>query len=154
MVMPPGRAIVSPAFVGRAVAFEAFTQAYDRSGTGGGQTVLVSGEAGIGKSRFVAEARAYVEAAGGRFLQGNCFEQDRSLPFAPFADLIRTMLLPGSRSAALAWLPALLLARSPPSAVSRFPRARTSRRCSSTTTRASPSRSPGWTSPASLTPPT
>jgi DNA-binding CsgD family transcriptional regulator/tetratricopeptide (TPR) repeat protein len=101
MVMPPGRAIVSPAFIGRAVAFEAFTQAYQRSGAGAGQTVVVSGEAGIGKSRFVAEARAHVEAAGGRFLQGNCFEQDRSLPFAPFADLIRTMLLPGSRSAAL-----------------------------------------------------
>ena len=46
MVMPPGRAIVSPAFVGRAVAFEAFTQAYDRSGAGDGQTVLVSGEPG------------------------------------------------------------------------------------------------------------
>jgi DNA-binding CsgD family transcriptional regulator/tetratricopeptide (TPR) repeat protein len=104
MVMPPGRAIVSPAFVGRAVAFGEFTRAYERAVPGAGQTVLVSGEAGIGKSRFVAEARAHVEAAGGRFLQGNCFEQDRSLPFAPFADLIRTLLLPGSRSAALTTL--------------------------------------------------
>lgn len=104
MVMPPGRAIVSPAFIGRAVAFEAFTQAYERACAGAGQTVVVSGEAGMGKSRFVAEARAHVEAAGGRFLQGNCFEQDRSLPFAPFADVIRTMLLPGSRSATLAML--------------------------------------------------
>jgi DNA-binding CsgD family transcriptional regulator len=104
MVMPPGRAIVSPAFVGRAAAFEAFTRAYERSVPGTGQTVLVSGEAGIGKSRFVTEARAHVEAAGGRFLQGNCFEQDRSLPFAPFADLIRTLLLPRSRSAALTTL--------------------------------------------------
>jgi predicted ATPase len=104
MVMPPRRTIVSPAFVGRAAAFEAFTQAYERSCAGAGQTVVVSGEAGIGKSRFIAEARAHVEAAGGRFLQGNCFEQDRSLPFAPFADVIRTMLLPGSRSTALAML--------------------------------------------------
>jgi predicted ATPase len=104
MVMPPGRAIVSPAFIGRAVAFEAFTQAYERSSAGTGQTVVVSGEAGIGKSRFVAEARVHAEAAGGRFLQGNCFEQDRSLPFAPFADVIRAMLLPGSRSAALTML--------------------------------------------------
>ncbi|HEY6409312.1 MAG TPA: AAA family ATPase, partial [Ktedonobacteraceae bacterium] len=60
---------------------------------GHGQTVLVSGEAGIGKSRLVEEAKARVGQGQIWLLQGNCFEQDRSLPFAPLLDLLRTFLL-------------------------------------------------------------
>lgn len=73
----------SPSFVGRAAELEAFAQVYGGIAQGRGRTMLVSGEAGIGKSRFLAEARAHVEDSGGRFLQGNCFEQDSSLPLGP-----------------------------------------------------------------------
>ncbi len=52
--------------------------------------LLVSGEAGIGKSRLAREAVARAEARGYRVLQGACFERDRSLPYAPFLDLWRT----------------------------------------------------------------
>jgi DNA-binding CsgD family transcriptional regulator/Tfp pilus assembly protein PilF len=101
MAMPRERGVVARAFVGREAAFDAVAAAYDSASRGIGQTVLVSGEAGIGKSRFVAEVRAHVEAAGGRFLQGNCFEQDSSVPFGPIVDVLRTLLLPRSRTATL-----------------------------------------------------
>ncbi|MGD9894167.1 MAG: helix-turn-helix transcriptional regulator, partial [Dehalococcoidia bacterium] len=61
-----------------------------RSGTGG--AVLVAGEAGIGKSRLIAELRRRAETDGFAVLQGACFEPDRSAPYAPFADLLRTAL--------------------------------------------------------------
>jgi tetratricopeptide (TPR) repeat protein len=66
---------------------------------GQGQTVLISGEAGIGKSRLVAEAirqartsRAQTASPAPLILEGRCFEPDRSLPYAPFLDVLRSFL--------------------------------------------------------------
>ncbi len=59
--------------------------------------VLV-GEAGIGKSRLIAEVKARLQArpaprvAAALTLRGNCFEQDRLLPYAPLLDLLRGFL--------------------------------------------------------------
>ncbi|MGH2587979.1 MAG: helix-turn-helix transcriptional regulator, partial [Dehalococcoidia bacterium] len=53
-----------------------------------GGAVLLSGEAGIGKSRLVAEARASAERDRFAVLEGACFEPDRSLPYAPILDLL------------------------------------------------------------------
>jgi DNA-binding CsgD family transcriptional regulator len=64
----------------------------ERVGRGQGQAALVAGEAGLGKSRLVAEARARAERLGWLILQGNCFEPDRALPYAPFVDLLRALL--------------------------------------------------------------
>ena len=50
---------------------------------------LVTGEAGIGKSRLVAEALAGLDAERARVLRGRCFEPDRALPYAPILDLLR-----------------------------------------------------------------
>jgi predicted ATPase len=60
--------------------------------------VLVRGEAGIGKSRLIAEIRTRAEARHFTTLPSRCFEQNRSFPYAPFIDLLRTMLSgePGS----------------------------------------------------------
>ena len=51
--------------------------------------MLVAGEAGIGKSRLTAEARARAAARGFQVLLGTCFETDRTLPYAPFVELLR-----------------------------------------------------------------
>src|SRR5262249_42432798 len=57
----------------------------------GGPVLLVSGEAGIGKSRLIAEARIGATRDGTRVLRGACFEPDRGLPYAPLLDLLRIL---------------------------------------------------------------
>ncbi len=57
-----------------------------------GHTVLVSGEAGIGKSRLVNEVHLRVQRLGWQRLQGQCFEADRTLPFAPLLDVLRAVI--------------------------------------------------------------
>lgn len=78
--------------VGREAHLDALRRQPDGTLTGAGQTVLVGGEAGIGKSRLVAEGAAYARGRGMRLLTGTCFEPDRALPYAPVRDLIRSQL--------------------------------------------------------------
>ena len=83
--------LVCPLHVGRDAPLTAGFHALDRVQGGHGNTLLVSGEAGIGKTRFV---RAMVERArtlGFVTLQGACFEADRAHPYAPILDLVRVL---------------------------------------------------------------
>ena len=84
--------VLSPILAGRAdevgLLRHRLGQARDSTGT----TVLLSGEAGIGKSRLAHEAKTMAAELGFDVLQGNCYEQDRGLPFAPFVDLLRKNL--------------------------------------------------------------
>ncbi len=50
---------------------------------------LVSGDAGVGKSRMVTEIKSRTVQRGWELLQGNCFETDRTLPYAPFLDMLQ-----------------------------------------------------------------
>jgi DNA-binding CsgD family transcriptional regulator len=52
-------------------------------------TGLVSGDAGIGKSRLVAEAMQIAEREGFTVLCGQCAEIGDSVPYLPFADAFR-----------------------------------------------------------------
>jgi DNA-binding CsgD family transcriptional regulator len=54
-------------------------------------TGLVSGDAGIGKSRLVDEARQIAEGDGFTVLSGQCAEIGDSVPYLPFADAFRTV---------------------------------------------------------------
>jgi tetratricopeptide (TPR) repeat protein len=92
--------------VGRAPHVAALEACLERAAAGAGQVLLISGEAGIGKTRLVTEALAQAEAAGYLVLQGACYETDRALPYAAFIDLLRTYLGadPGA-AAALANVP-------------------------------------------------
>src|SRR2546425_405991 len=104
MALPFDTSVVCPVFIGRAAALASFERVFEQVKSGQGQMVLVSGEAGIGKSRLVAEAKASVGQERARFLQGACFEQDRALPFAPLLDMLRTLLVTGPREASLSLL--------------------------------------------------
>ena len=53
-------------------------------------TGLVSGDAGIGKSRLVAEVMQIAERDGFTVLCGQCAEIGDSVPYLPFADAFRT----------------------------------------------------------------
>jgi predicted ATPase len=83
------RPIICPLIVGRARQLDALGECLGQARHGVGQTVVVSGEAGIGKSRLVSELRAEAERQAFIVLQGSCFESDRALPYAPFIDLLR-----------------------------------------------------------------
>jgi predicted ATPase len=78
-----------PAFIGRAPERDALHRLIDQTRSGQGQVALVCGEAGIGKSRLVAHAKAYAAEQDFLLLQGSCFQLDRSYPFAPLLDLLR-----------------------------------------------------------------
>jgi DNA-binding CsgD family transcriptional regulator/tetratricopeptide (TPR) repeat protein len=94
------QSVVCPILIGRAAPLSTVFHTLDRARAGHGGTLLVSGEAGIGKSRLV---RAMVERArslGFITLQGACFEADRAHPYAPVLDLVR--VLSTTTSAALA----------------------------------------------------
>ncbi len=113
------RAVVSlpvcGAFVGRAAELAALQDAYRDPAV---HTVLVGGEAGIGKSRLVAE---FTTRLGARtaVLSGRCPEFGaKGLPFTPFVAVMRALLreqgvdglaalLPISEPALARWLPEL-----------------------------------------------
>jgi DNA-binding CsgD family transcriptional regulator len=83
----------SPVLVGRAEHLATLDAALGRVRTGGSSTLLVGGEAGIGKSRLVSEFAAGAGAAGARVLAGGCLDLGADgLPFAPFAAVLRELV--------------------------------------------------------------
>ena len=86
---PLDQPIVCPVLIGRGPHLDVLLRCVDEARAGRGRVVLVSGEAGIGKSRLVAEALARARRAGAQVLEGHCFESDRSLPYAPLQDFLQ-----------------------------------------------------------------
>jgi len=74
--------------VGRQAERAAIAQAWARAAAGSGGVVVVSGEAGIGKSRLLAQAAADAESA--LTLVGRCWESTACEPYAPIAEALRT----------------------------------------------------------------
>jgi DNA-binding CsgD family transcriptional regulator/tetratricopeptide (TPR) repeat protein len=64
----------------------------DAVARGEGQAILLAGEAGVGKSRLVSEAKRRAAARDVNVLQGNCFQPDGSCPYAPLLDLLRDQI--------------------------------------------------------------
>jgi DNA-binding CsgD family transcriptional regulator/tetratricopeptide (TPR) repeat protein len=85
------RNVVCPTLIGRDAALSAAVNALDRARDAHGSTLLVSGEAGIGKSRLVRDLTTRAQANGFVILQGACFETDRAHPYAPILDLVRVL---------------------------------------------------------------
>jgi DNA-binding CsgD family transcriptional regulator len=97
----------SPVLVGRAEHLAALDAALDRARAGGPSTMLIGGEAGIGKSRLVDEFAARASAAGARVLAGGCLDLGTdSLLFAPFAAVLRELVRDLGAEGVAALLPA------------------------------------------------
>jgi DNA-binding CsgD family transcriptional regulator len=97
----------SPVLVGRAEHLATLDTALDRVRTGGSSTLLIGGEAGIGKSRLVSEFAAGAGAAGARVLAGGCLDLGADgLPFAPFAAVLRELVHDLGADGVAALLPA------------------------------------------------
>lgn len=82
------RAIVSHELVGRRAELEHLQQYLHTVHSGAGQCVLVSGEAGTGKSRLLAELSRLAHETF-QIFPVHCYEQDRAFPYAPFVDALR-----------------------------------------------------------------
>lgn len=74
--------------VGRTAELAVLAHAVDGLADGGGQVLLLSGEAGIGKSRLVAEARA-LRRREVLWLEGRCLEMTEAASYGPFLDALR-----------------------------------------------------------------
>jgi DNA-binding SARP family transcriptional activator/predicted ATPase len=76
--------------VGREAEIHRLREVLNRAWEGHGQVVAVIGDAGVGKSRLLAEVAAEAVARGGRVLVGRCYEAEQILPFASWVDALRT----------------------------------------------------------------
>ena len=75
--------------VGRATEIGRLREVLNRAWEGHGQVAALIGEAGVGKSRLLAELAAEAVALGGRVLVGRCYEAEQILPFAAWVDALR-----------------------------------------------------------------
>src|ERR1700736_2315668 len=84
--LPP---LTCPVVIGRVQELTTLRLLVDRVHDGAAQVALLSGEAGIGKSRLVTEVKTSAEAFGFLLLEGQCFQTDSASPYAPLLDLFR-----------------------------------------------------------------
>jgi len=86
-----GVAVVAQAtpLVGRDADVNQLSAALAQADEGAGSMVLVSGEAGIGKTRLCAELSRSHRQRGGRVLLGRAAPQEASVPYAALADALR-----------------------------------------------------------------
>lgn len=78
-----------PKMVGRDKELDQLKEFLRAAIDGEGNTVLVSGEAGIGKTRLVKELEVYAESLGVKVLEGRCLYESPS-PFLPFREALRS----------------------------------------------------------------
>ena len=87
----PARVSTS-AFVGRSAELAVLLDAFGEAAQGRGTMALVAGEAGVGKSRLVAEVTAHARRRDARVLVGQCLDlEEGGLPYAPVVDILRTL---------------------------------------------------------------
>jgi DNA-binding CsgD family transcriptional regulator len=82
----------SPNLVGRVSEMARLTAAYERARQSIPQTLVIQGDAGIGKSRLVAEFLTRVRGAGDVAVLGRCANVEGGLPFGPIVDGFRHLI--------------------------------------------------------------
>ena len=93
MLDPVTARAASTVLVGRQHEVTALRDALGRARAGDPTTVLVGGEAGVGKTRLLEEFGRLATDGGARVLVGQCLELgEAGLPFAPFAAALREVL--------------------------------------------------------------
>jgi ABC-type oligopeptide transport system substrate-binding subunit len=66
---------------------------WQRAAAGEGHVLLISGEPGVGKTRFVLEVMAQARYSGAQVLLGECYAEGGA-PYAPVAQIIQSALEP------------------------------------------------------------
>jgi DNA-binding CsgD family transcriptional regulator/tetratricopeptide (TPR) repeat protein len=84
---------VSAPLVGRAPELRALAEALAEAAAGRPGAVLIGGDAGIGKSRLLAEFLGHAQADGATVLRGTCLDLgDGALPYLPLMEILRSLV--------------------------------------------------------------
>ncbi|WP_433226274.1 helix-turn-helix transcriptional regulator [Actinomadura formosensis] len=86
--------------IGRAAELAELTAALERAAGGSAAVVLVSGDAGVGKSHLVAALTRAARGKGCAVLVGQCAELGESMPYLPLADALWAAAQDGTPEAA------------------------------------------------------
>jgi predicted ATPase len=82
----------TPTLVARAAELAGLRAAVERAASGDAATVIVSGDAGVGKSRLVEELMRTAQGDGALVLLGRCVDVgDGELAYAPIAGALRSL---------------------------------------------------------------
>ena len=81
--------VLRPAFVARDEDFKRMVNLLAGAMNGQGHTVILSGEAGVGKTTLANRLRNYAELNGAWVLYGACLYQDGFSPYQPYLDALR-----------------------------------------------------------------
>jgi predicted ATPase/DNA-binding SARP family transcriptional activator len=80
--------------IGRAAEIDWLSALWEGAATGHGRLVIVSGEAGVGKTHLVRGLADYVARRGGLALVGHCYEFERALPYQAIVEMLRAAANP------------------------------------------------------------
>src|SRR5215471_5704067 len=93
--------------VGRDAELASLTGLLDEAAAGRPAVALVGGDAGVGKTRLVAELASAANGRGFAILSGRCAELGDAVPYLPLADALRDARPGGALLEALAARPVL-----------------------------------------------
>src|SRR6185436_6169437 len=79
-------------FVGRTKEYQQLVTAYYAARQGQPQLVILTGEAGIGKTRLAGKFADWAATQGADVLQGRAFESGGRLPYQPIVQALRGRL--------------------------------------------------------------
>ncbi len=93
MIVAMARRMTSSQMVGRTAVVDQLLAALASARAGAPRHVVIGGEAGVGKTRLLTRAREIATEQGCRVLLGGCVAVgDAALPFAPYAEILRSLI--------------------------------------------------------------
>lgn len=84
--------IPCPRFIGREAELLWLRERLEEARRGHGDFIFVAGEAGVGKSRLLAELALQARQAEARILEGKCYLFEAALPYGPLIEAFRGLL--------------------------------------------------------------
>jgi class 3 adenylate cyclase len=76
-------------FIGRESELKTIADAFDKARSGSGQLLEIMGEAGVGKSRLLFEARRALDHANCTYLEGRCRHHVPAISYVPLLDILK-----------------------------------------------------------------
>jgi tetratricopeptide (TPR) repeat protein len=96
--VPPPKAVAAAPLLGRHQEWERLRQAWQQARTGEPHLVVLSGEAGIGKTRLAEEFLAWVARQGSATASARCYAAEGELAYAPVTSWLRSEAIASSLS--------------------------------------------------------